>query len=285
VQAVALQERMKMHGFNKAIIIFSVLFLPVLALYLAERWGVLDLPVPVLSVFRFLITAIGLLLGASVFIRFTAKAFRNIFSEVDVEEKLLITKAYGFVIYSLTVLLILYLMGVGISNLTLFLGLITTGLAFAVRDILMSYFAWFMLLTKKPFRIGDYIQIKEIEGKVIHIGTFYVLLDDSPENRDDFIRIPNRIFLEHPLFNFGSRDFTYRIIYPLAEGKSIDLDKIRKALQTVSVKETSGLEWHLDSSPQGLSLVVTGKAQSFRERNHIRTQVLSALAEKVPFKS
>jgi len=42
-----------------------------------------------------------------------------------------------------------------------------TGLAFAVRDVLMSFFAWMILLRKKPFRIGDYIRIGEDEGKAI----------------------------------------------------------------------------------------------------------------------
>jgi small-conductance mechanosensitive channel len=52
-----------------------------------------------------------------------------------------------------------------------------------------------LLLTKRPFRISDYIKIGDNEGKVVTIGSFYVFLKPiSYHPKDSLIKVPNKFF-------------------------------------------------------------------------------------------
>ena len=73
------------------------------------------------------------------------------------------------------------------------------------------------MLRKKPFRIGDYIRIGESEGRVIHIGTFYVLLDKTIDIPEDFTRVPNRLFLEKSIDNLGKTTYHEELVFQLSD--------------------------------------------------------------------
>lgn len=178
----------------------------------------------------FFISSIVFLL-VSIFIRLTVDRFTGAFAE-EIEQKIFLEKFYSFILYSLAAVAIMLNFGLGITNATLFLGLITTGFAFAIREVILSYIIWFMLLVKKPFRIGDYIRVGEEEGKVIHIGTFYALIDNTPDKREDYIRVPNKIFLEKPIQNFGASDMQYNVSIPL---KKITPDIEERISKTASI--------------------------------------------------
>jgi small-conductance mechanosensitive channel len=162
------------------------------------------------------ITIIFLTLFISSFLlRFSIKRVYRIFEEP--EEKIFYTKIYSWTVYSIAIFIILFHLGVSLGNITIFIGLIATGLAFAVRDVLLSFFGWIILLRKNPFRIGDYIRIGDDEGKVLHIGTFYVLLDKTEKFPEDFTRVPNRLFLEKSINNLGKTTFHEKVCFQLTE--------------------------------------------------------------------
>jgi MscS family membrane protein len=149
----------------------------------------------------------------SLFLRLTLKRVFNFFDEP--EERIFYSKIYSWTLYSVGIFVILYHFGVSLGNITIFIGLIATGFAFALRDVLLSFFGWMILLRKKPFRIGDYIKIGDDEGTVQHIGTFYVLLDRSYELPDVYTRVPNRIFLEKSISKMGKDKLHERLGFQL----------------------------------------------------------------------
>jgi len=205
-------REMRYTAFNKTIVFFAVICALLYAAWYVDESGVLALPPPVTGLAFTLASLLVIYLGASIVVRITAKRFVKILVDSeDVEHRLILTKMYAFIIYLVATAIVLWKLGFSMQNLTIFLGLATTGMAFAIRDILISYFIWFMLLAKKPFRIGDFIRIGEDEGRVQHIGTFYVVLDDSPDTRDDYVRVPNKSFLEKPITNYG-RDLITSVI-------------------------------------------------------------------------
>jgi small-conductance mechanosensitive channel len=113
--------------------------------------------------------------GATLFIRLTINFTIGKFEGIgQPEERILFSKLYILLVYVLATVIVFLHMGIGIQNVALFLGLTATGFAFAVRDVVLSYIVWFILLTKKPFKIGDYINVAGEEGQVKHIGMFYV---------------------------------------------------------------------------------------------------------------
>jgi len=197
--------------------LFLILFLIVLFLY---QRGLIALPETISKAINSILLVSITMFVVTVFSRLTKKYVYKFFEEP--EEQIFYSKIYSWSLFAIGMLVILNHFGVSLANITLFIGLMATGLAFAIRDVLIMIFAWMILLRKKPFRIGDYIKIGEDEGKVQHIGTFYVLLDKTHELPEDFIRVPNRIFLEKSVNNLGKNNFYERIKFRLSSMPNIE---------------------------------------------------------------
>ncbi len=190
-----------------ALVILQVL------LYLHNN-SYIDLPIIISETISSITLVIASLFFISLFLRLTLKRVYNFFDEP--EERIFYSKIFSWSLYCIWVFVILYHFGVSLGNITIFIGLLATGLAFAVRDVLLSFFGWMILLRKKPFRIGDYIRIGEDEGSVQHIGTFYVLLDKSHEVPDEYTRVPNRLFLEKSISKLGKDSLQEKVCFQLA---------------------------------------------------------------------
>jgi len=169
-------------------------------------------------------TFIVVMLITTVVLRFTANKVWTMFEkEMEVEQRIIISKLYSISLYSLAFIISFWRAGLSINNITIFAGLIATGFAFAVRDVLLSFFAWFIILNKKPFHMGDYIRIGEEQGLVTRIGTFFFTLE--LENPDEYIKVPNSHVMTKSIYNRGTGRFRDELKFPL---KSVPEDfKVR----------------------------------------------------------
>lgn len=258
---------------NKFIIVFFfILAFFQLILYFNNKYYAL--PSNVSNILKLIIfTALAFFISSLV-IKFTSKIFINFFgNELEIESILFLQKFYSFFIYLIATSIVLLKLGLSLNNLSVFLGLATTGFAFAIREVILSYIIWFILLIKKPFRIGDFIKIGDEEGKVMHIGTFYVLLDNTLDNKDDFIRIPNKVFLEKPIINFG-KDKVLSNLEVYLKKIPINYKNIANNLE----KEFSGylLKVNLNSSKEGISILITFRSD-YLEKNKIITTILEEI--------
>lgn len=157
---------------------------------------------------------VGSLIAVTLFLRLTEnRVFRFNDDEIDIEQRILVTKVYSTTLYLLAAAFVFYKLGWRIGDITIFLGLITTGIAFAVRDVINSYFAWFIILTKHPFRIGDYVKIGEEAGTVDRIGTFFVTLQNP--GSIDFIKVPNNTLLTKAIINMGKNRVVHTVKFPI----------------------------------------------------------------------
>jgi len=149
--------------------------------------------------------------------------------EMELEQRIIVSKLYSISLYSLALLITFWKAGVSLGNLTLFMGLIATGFALTIRDLLFSYFAWFIILNKKPFQMGDYIKIGDESGLVTRIGTFFFTLE--MQNAGEFLKIPNSQIMTKSIHNRGEGKYREEIKFGL---KSIpeDLEQKLNALST-----------------------------------------------------
>lgn len=91
----------------------------------------------------------------------------------------------------------------GFESLATFLGLLTAGIAIALKDPLLDMAGWIYIITRQPFEVGDRIQIGEQKGDVIDQRIFkFTLVEignwvDADQSTGRVIHIPNhRIFLD-----------------------------------------------------------------------------------------
>ncbi|GAB4299302.1 MAG: mechanosensitive ion channel [Ignavibacteriaceae bacterium] len=89
-----------------------------------------------------------------------------------------------------------------------FLGLITAGIAIALRDPLVNMAGWVFIIVRKPFRVGDRIQIGEIAGDVIDLRIFqFSLMEignwvDADQSTGRIIHVPNSFVFTQAQANY-----------------------------------------------------------------------------------
>jgi small-conductance mechanosensitive channel len=91
----------------------------------------------------------------------------------------------------------------GFESVSTFLGLLSAGLAIALRDPIVNLAGWLFIMWRRPFDVGDRIQIGEHRGDVIDARIFqFTLMEignwvDADQSTGRVIHIPNgKIFQE-----------------------------------------------------------------------------------------
>ncbi|MEC7386531.1 MAG: mechanosensitive ion channel family protein [Gemmatimonadota bacterium] len=99
---------------------------------------------------------------------------------------------------------------VALRSLSTFLGLLSAGLAIALRDLVADFAGWLFILFRRPFDLGDRIQIGSHAGDVIDRRIFQFSIMEignwvgADQSTGRVIHIPNqRVFLE-PLANYSA---------------------------------------------------------------------------------
>jgi small-conductance mechanosensitive channel len=103
---------------------------------------------------------------------------------------------------------------VGFRSIATFLGLVAAGLVISLKEPVLNMAGWFFLLWRRPFVVGDRVQIGEHAGDVIDRRLFqFSLLEignwiDADQSTGRIIHVPNGRLFQDPLANF-TRSFPY----------------------------------------------------------------------------
>lgn len=277
------KKKLKEHRFKHLsvwVLVTLTALVIILGLLYLDIEGVIAIPPNISRNLSSILLVIGVLFAVSLVLRISIKRLFNLFDEP--EERIFYSKIYTWVLYGVGIFVILYHFGVSLGNITLVIGLMATGLAFAVRDVLMSFFAWMILLRKRPFRIGDYIRIGEDEGKVLHIGMFYVLLDNTVDLPEDYTRVPNRLFLEKSINNLGKNFFQEQITFQLSgmpgNMKELEVD-VAKAITEI-LERKDYVKVFADIRNEKLCLVVEYLVD-FENKQMLRSEVIKLIFSKM----
>jgi small-conductance mechanosensitive channel len=102
----------------------------------------------------------------------------------------------------------------GIQSLATFLGLAAAGVVIALQDVLANFTGWMFILTRRPFEVGDRVQIGNLAGDVIDIRIFeFSVLEignwvDADQSTGRILHIPNGKVFKEALANFN-KGFEY----------------------------------------------------------------------------
>lgn len=100
------------------------------------------------------------------------------------------------------IFLVLALTNLGIDLLPVVagLGVAGAGVAFAMQGVLGNLFAGLTIIFTKPFRVGEYVSMVGVEGRVMDIRLFSTILSHPDLSR---IVVPNRKIVGEILHNYG----------------------------------------------------------------------------------
>ena len=102
----------------------------------------------------------------------------------------------------------------GFGSVATYLGILSAGLAVALRETISNIAGWIFILWRRPFEIGDRIQIGEFSGDVIDIRIFeFSILEignwvNADQSTGRVIHVPNGLVMKQTLANY-SQGFQY----------------------------------------------------------------------------
>ncbi|HWZ99169.1 MAG TPA: mechanosensitive ion channel family protein [Candidatus Dormibacteraeota bacterium] len=110
----------------------------------------------------------------------------------------------------LAVLLVLLVILGPPTQLGTFIGLATAGLTVALKDFIVGFIGWFVLMGKNGIRLGDWVEINGVTGEVVETGMFHTVLletgnwTDSGHPTGRRVTFTNSFAIEGHYFNFST---------------------------------------------------------------------------------
>ncbi len=113
--------------------------------------------------------------------------------------------------YSITIIGIITLSWIWLDafdNVATYLGLVSAGIAIALSDVLKNMAGWVYLLTRRPFKVGDRIEISNLKGDVVDIRLFrFSLMEvgnwvDADQSTGRLVHVPNGNVFTTPIANY-----------------------------------------------------------------------------------
>ena len=130
--------------------------------------------------------------------RWQARALRRF--DLEPPLRVLLSRVTRGLVLILFLVMALQNLGVQLLPLIAGLGVAGAGIALAMQGVLCNIVAGLSIILTKPFRVGQYIQVAGVEGRVEHVSLFSTILTHADRST---VVIPNRKIVGEILHNYG----------------------------------------------------------------------------------
>ena len=132
----------------------------------------------------------------------------------DVKTRYQWHKITSYISFTLISIIIANIWLEGIESIATYLGLVSAGIAIALKEPLTNFTGWLYIIWRSPFDVGDRIQLGKETGDVIDTNLFnFTLMEignwvDADDHTGRLIHVPNGIIFTETLANYG-KGFKY----------------------------------------------------------------------------
>jgi small-conductance mechanosensitive channel len=161
---------------------------------------------------------------------------------------LLVVQAIGLVV----ILLVIFGVPSNFATLVAFAG---AGITVAMKDFILGFMGWFILMGKDGIRPGDWVEINGIGGEVLEVGPFHTVLletgkwTDAAHPTGRKVSLMNSFAIEGQYFNFSTSGQWLWDEIQIQVSQDADPYLIAEAIKKIATDETSanaqkaGEEW------------------------------------------
>lgn len=172
-----------------------------------------------------------------------SKLFRKLFAKASSNKALeyLFSAVIYTVILSIGLFIMLAVLGMdkAVNSLLAGIGVVGLALGFAFQDIAANFVSGILMAFRRPFKIGDVVEVKEIMGTVTRTNLRDTVIETFQGQE---VYIPNKDFLQNAFYNFsvlGKRRIDLVIGVSYAE----DLERVEDVVMGV-IKNLEGVIDH-----------------------------------------
>jgi small-conductance mechanosensitive channel len=183
------------------------------------------------------------------------------------------------------------------TQTTTVLGLAGAGLTVAMKDFIVAFFGWFVLMGRNGIRVGDWVEINGVAGEVIEVGLLKTILletgnwTDAGHPTGRRVSFVNSFAIEGHFFNFTSSGQwmwdELQLSIPNDQDPYTVIDGLQKVLQKETQDTTTRYRVQSVSAAPAINVrpTVSGVEVSIRyitrayERHETRKRVNAAVLE------
>ncbi|MBI5253100.1 MAG: mechanosensitive ion channel family protein [Euryarchaeota archaeon] len=137
-----------------------------------------------------------------------------------------INKIVSIFIYAVAFIIILNQLDIEVTPLIASLGVATLAVGLALQDTLSNFFAGLYIMSDKPIRIGDYIELDTGDkGYVEEIGWRSTRIKTLPNN---IVVVPNARLAQSRIVNYYLPEEEMSVVLQCGVGYASDLEKVEK---------------------------------------------------------
>lgn len=180
------------------------------------------------------------------------------------------------------------------TSFSIFAGLLTAGLGFALQRPIAGVAAWVMITIQRPFRVGDRIIIGNVRGDVYDISLTHIYLDEVGENTAKGevtgrnIMVPNYLFFEQNIINYTLVHEFVLTSLDVSVTYESDLNEAIKIIESTAKKHLAKLsERHKEEpytrvSMSDSSMIVSLRFQApAKKANEIKSDITKEIYELI----
>ncbi|MDP1832514.1 MAG: mechanosensitive ion channel [Geothrix sp.] len=143
------------------------------------------------------------------------------------------------------------------AQTTTILGLTGAGLTLALKDFIVAFFGWFILMGRNGIRVGDWVEIRGVGGEVVEIGLLRTVVletgswSDAGHPTGRRVAFVNNFAIEGHFFNFSTTGKwmwdELRVLIPAGQAPYPVIDGVQKLVerQTEANARLAEQEWQL----------------------------------------
>lgn len=151
------------------------------------------------------------------------------------------------------------------GQLGTFLGLAGAGLTVALKDFIVGFIGWLVLMGKNGIRLGDWVEINGVTGEVVELGMFHTVLletgnwTDTGHPTGRRVTFTNSFAIEGHYFNFSTSGQwlwdELQLVLPAGKDPYPIVDAINKkvAEETAQGAQQAELEWKAAARSRDMS--------------------------------
>jgi small-conductance mechanosensitive channel len=152
-------------------------------------------------------------------------------TKLDVGQQHNLQRVTQYVLFLIGLVIGLDAVGLNLASLAVFGGALGIGIGFGLQETANNFIAGLILLFERPVKVGDRIEVGDVDGQVMHIGAraSWVRTNDNI-----VIVIPNSTFIAREVINWTANDRNVRFSVPFGVSYSCDPDQVRDVVLAVA---------------------------------------------------
>jgi small conductance mechanosensitive channel len=150
-------------------------------------------------------------------------------SKVDKTFHTFIRSATNIVLWFVVIMIVAQSLGINATSLLTLLGIVGLAISLSVQDSLSNLAGGITILTTRPFKVGDFVEIGDTMGTVLEIGMVHTKLDTLDNRR---VVVPNSTVVSAKVTNYSTEPLR-RVDLTISAAYQAPVELVKETIQGV----------------------------------------------------